>query len=373
MDEDLPGELLALGSGAGLDLVGISSAEPFAETRRTLEERKAAGLHGGMRFTYGDPSRSSDPGRALPGARALVVGARTYGRAGDGPGSGVGGRPRGVVARYSWADHYAPLRAGLETIAARLRVEGFGARVLCDDNGLVDRAAAERAGLGFFGKNSLLLLGDRGSWFLLGSVVTDAPLAEGIEAVPRDRAQGCGTCRRCLQACPTGALVADGVLDARRCLAWLLEAPGTFPPEHREALGGRVYGCDDCQTACPINRRADRDSPPPGAGPGEEPTVDLLELLGSSDEELLARFGRWYIPRRQARYLRRNALVALGNVAEGADPGVAGALGRALADPDPLIRGHAVWAAVRLGRTDLADGLAASETDPGVLLELAGR
>jgi epoxyqueuosine reductase len=339
-------ELCRLGSEAGLDAVGVAPAEPFTRTRRNLEERKAAGLHGGMHFTYGNPSRSTDPGRALPGAQALVVGARSYRRAEPEQPLSAG---LGRVARYSWDDVYAPLRAALAVMAERLRDAGWNARVLADDNAIVDREAAYRAGLGWYGKNANLLLAGRGSWFVLGSVVTDAPLPSDQEPLP----DGCGTCNRCLPACPTGALVEPGVLDARRCLAWLLEAPGSFPVDLREALGGRVYGCDDCQEVCPPNRLEDRRTPPPPSRPTDEAWVELVEMLETPDDELLTRFERWYVPRRQARYLRRNALVALGNVGDGADSGVARVLARALADGDPIVREHAEWAARRLGREDL--------------------
>jgi epoxyqueuosine reductase len=152
-------------------------------------------------------------------------------------------------------------------------------------------------------------------------------------------------------------------------LAWLVQADGPFPREYRVALGDRLYGCDDCQAVCPPNRRSDRVEPSDPAGPGAEPAVDILELLGSSDGELMARHGRWYIPHRQARYLRRNALVVLGNVADPGDPAVAVALRRAIAADDPLVRGHGVWAARRLGRDDLiAD--AAGDPDPLVQAEL---
>jgi epoxyqueuosine reductase len=360
----LADELLSLARRSGLDAVGITGAEPFGSTRQHLEERKAAGLHGGMHFTYGDPARATDPGHAVPGARALVVGARSYRRAPpEGPsGTGVFGQ----VARYSWSDHYAPLRDGLSVVAGRLEAHGWRARVLVDDNAMVDREAAHRAGLGWYGKNTVLLLPGRGSWFVLGSVVTDAPL-------PPTTATGagsCGSCARCLAACPTGALVEPGVLDARRCLAWLLQAPGTFPIELRPALGGRIYGCDDCQEVCPPNRTEDRRHPPPPAGDEDEPWVELVWLLGRTDAELLAHLGRWYIPRRQPRYLRRNALVALGNVGDGGDRRVARALSDGLAHRDPLVRAHAVWTAARLGRHDLVAGLAASETEPEVRTEL---
>jgi epoxyqueuosine reductase len=357
-------ELMSLARRSGLDAVGITGAEPFGSTRQHLEERKAAGLHGGMHFTYGDPARATDPGRAVPGARALVVGARSYRRAPPAGPSSAG--VFGQVARYSWSDHYAPLRDGLSVVAGRLEAGGWRARVIVDDNAMVDREAAHRAGLGWYGKNTVLLLPGRGSWFVLGSVVTDAPL-------PPTTATGagsCGSCARCLAACPTGALVEPGVLDARRCLAWLLQAPGTFPIELRPALGGRIYGCDDCQEVCPPNRTEDRRHPPPPAGDEDEPWVELVWLLGCTDAELLAHLGRWYIPRRQPRYLRRNALVALGNVGDGGDRRVARALGDGLAHGDPLVRAHAVWAAARLGRRDLVVGLAASETEPEVRTEL---
>jgi epoxyqueuosine reductase len=361
---------VALGRAHGLDAVGVAAAAPFATTQRHLERRRAAGLHAGMAFTYRRPARSTDPGRALPGARAMVVGARRYRSAGPPTVGPAPYRPtpppRGRVARYAREDHYRPLRAALTAIARELAAAGWRSRVLADDNALVDREAAYRAGLGWYGKSTNLLLPGQGSWFVLGSVVTDAPLAPAEQRVP----DGCGTCTRCLDGCPTEAIVAPGVVDARRCLAWLLQREGPFPPEYRVALGDRLYGCDDCQEVCPPNRRADRSHGAAGAAPGGEAVVDVIELLGSGDDELLDRHGRWYIPRRQARYLRRNALVVLGNVADPDDEASVAALRRALADPDPLVRGHAVWAARRLGRDDLLEALA-REDDPQVRAELA--
>ena len=354
------------GRAVGLDAVGFATAEPFARDRAILEERQARGLHGGMHFTYGNPARATDPGRTGAGARSLVVGARSYRRQTPRqPESGGGGA--GAVARYSRRDEYKPLRAGLESLAGQLRDAGYQAVALADDNRLVDRAAAHRAGLGWYGKNSLILLPDHGSWFVLGSVITDADLGPSPDPV----ADGCGPCTRCLSACPTGALVAPGVLDARRCLAWLLEAKGDFPLEYRRALGGRIYGCDDCQDVCPPNRVLDRRDPPPPPDDGEQAWVDLVDILLADDETLLDRFGRWYVPQRQARYIRRNALIALGNTGDGGQPRVEAALTAALAGADPLVRSHAVWAAHQLGRDDLLAGLGAAEEDPAVRLELA--
>jgi len=264
------------------------------------------------------------------------------------------------IAAYARHDHYADLRMALGEVAERLRSDGWRAMVVADDNALVDRAAAVRAGIGWWGRNANVLLPGRGSWFVLGSVVTDAPLTP---SVPLE--DDCGTCRKCLDGCPTGAILDGGVIDARRCLAWLVQAPGWIPRQFREALGGRLYGCDECQEVCPVGRpeRSADGTVDPGAD------VDVAEVLDAVDEDLMDRFGRWYIADRDPRYLRRNALVAMGNTGRGDDPGVERRLRRWLGDRDPLVRGHAVWAAVRLGRSDLLDGVDAS--DPGGAEELA--
>jgi epoxyqueuosine reductase len=269
---------------------------------------------------------------------------------------------------YAWIDHYRPLRAALGRVAEHLQAAGWQARVVADDNALVDRAAAVRAGLGWYGKNTNVLLPGAGSWFVLGSVLTDAPLTEGT-APPTPVADGCGSCQRCLTACPTGALVGAGQLDARRCLAWLLQARGVFPPEFRVALGDRMYGCDDCQTVCPINRMATRRYPPADVEATAQPSVDVLEMLTLSDGPLMELIGRWYIPGREARYVRRNALVVLGNTADPSDPAVEAVLTRLLSDSDPMIRAHAVWASARLGRRDLLRSVSGDD-DPLVRAEL---
>jgi epoxyqueuosine reductase len=338
-DAALAERLRAVGQAAGLDALGFAPATPFTTTRDDLVQRKAAGLHDGMQFTYRDPDRSTDPGRILPGARTLVVGARSYRRAAP-PDAGAG--PAGRVAAYAWRDHYADLRGALTAVADELTGDGWRARVVLDDNALVDREAAVRAGLGWYGRNSTVLLPELGSEFVLGSVVTDADLPVATERVP----DGCGPCHRCVDACPTGAIVAPGVIDARRCLAWLVQATGDFPVEHRAALGDRIYGCDDCQDVCPVNRRSTADTPPAEAD--ARARVDLVALLEADDDELLAEFGRWYVPRRDPRYLRRNALVALGNTARPEDEGAVATLDRYAEGDDDLLAEHARWARERV-------------------------
>ena len=375
---DLVAELEQIGVNAGLDACGVCSAHPFDEAALSLGEGLEAGRDGGMQFTYRNPARSTDPAVSLPGARAMFVGAKDYARCKRTRPGDHG--PRATVAMYSWSDHYRTLREALGEVARRLEDDGWKARVLVDDNALVDRAAAVRAGIGWYGRNTNVLLPRRGSFFVLGSVVTDAPLAPpdtdthgtGPSArtmTPGPVPDGCGSCRRCVDSCPTGALDGAGHLDARLCLAWLLQAPGSFPRELRAAAGNRIYGCDDCQDSCPVNRAALRRVSPSPAGDESQDSVDILGLLASSDEELLREHGRWYIPKRDPSYLRRNALIALGNCGDPRSARVESALTSALRHPEPIVRAHAVWAAARLGRADLLY-IVADESDPAVLEEL---
>ena len=379
-DSDYLSSLLALGKQSGLDAVGVASAGPFVEARAALEERRSRGLASSMQFTYRNPKRSCDPSVTLPGAKSLIVGALRY----EGDGEVASERMFLRIASYAQRDYYSDLRDALEAMAKRLQDDGHEARVVVDDNALMDREAARRAGLGWYGKNTCLLIPKKGSRFVLGSVITTAALAP---STPIERT--CGTCSLCQQACPTGALDTAGQLDARRCLAWLLQAEGIFPREHRPALGNRFYGCDDCQDVCPINsleerlgenRRAtahlflnsDRElarkrravprlpevTRETSCGTVQEKldSAPVLEVLKLTDEELMDRYGSFYIARRQPRYLRRNALLVLANTALGVDdPGVALALQDSIEHEDPMLRAHGVWAAQRLGRFDLVE------------------
>ena len=333
--------LFEVGRAEGIDTLGTTNADVFGAARTALHERKAAGLHGEMAFTYKNPDRSTDPAAALPGAATLIVGARFYRRADEEPGP----EPAGRIARYSWTDHYAPLRHGLGQMADILRAQGYRTRILADDNTLVDRAAAHRAGIGWFGKNANLLIPGRGSWFVLGSLLTDAALPVADTVV----VDGCASCTRCLDGCPTQAIVAPGVVDARRCLAWLAQRPGRFPEEFLGALGDRIYGCDDCQEVCPPNRSADRRDPPPAAEIGSQPWTDLIALVLDDDAAILARHGRFYLPARDVNVLRRNALIALGNTvrsdrAGDIGPAVTAALDAGDASPDDAVRHAAAYA-----------------------------
>lgn len=334
-------ELREHAAAQGIAHVGVAPAEVLTRARAALHERKEAGLHAGMRFTYLDPDRSTDPARAVPGARSVIVAARPY-LAESEPERPTASSAR--VARYSWVDHYAPLRATLREMARTIRQAGERAVAFADDNSIVDREVAYLGGLGWFGKNANLLLPGAGSFFVLGCIVTTAeyPRSEPV-------GDGCGSCRRCLDGCPTGAIIAPGVVDGNRCLAWLLQRPGSFPRQYREALGDRIYGCDDCQEVCPPTVRLGvRHAVTLDAEPVEA-WVDVLGLLDADDDTLLERHGRWYLAGRDPRWLRRNALVVLGNIGDPSDERTRRTLARYRAGGDPLLAEHAEWAAQRLG------------------------
>ena len=336
-------EIVEMVTPYGISHVGVASADVLADTRATLHERKAAGLHDTMEFTYRNPDRSTDPRRSVPEARSVVVAARPYLTDSD-PGRPADA-PQGRVGRYAWRDHYAPLRAGLRVAAQRLKASGHRAVVFADDNAMVDRAIAHRAGIGWFGKNANLLIPGAGSWFVLGSLVTTAEYAAQRRVAP----DGCGPCTQCLDDCPTGAIVAPGVIDAGRCLSWVLQRPGSIPERFRVAVGDRMYGCDDCQDACPISvRLGPRHTTASDPVDADGAWVDLLALLDADDETIAERHGHWYVAGREMRWLRRNALVALGNTADPSDVRVRAVVDRYGHHVDEILAEHARWARRRL-------------------------
>jgi epoxyqueuosine reductase len=325
-------ELTRLGEELGIDVVGAAAARPYAETEQAIRERRARGLFADMRFTMAQPEVSCHPETLLSDARTVVSAALCYYAPGPEPGAGEGRLPR-----YTWADAYAELREKLEALGTRL---GGEYRVLVDANQHVDREGAARAGVGFYGKNTMLITRTHGSWVVLGTLVTDVEI-EPSAPLELD----CGSCTLCIEACPTGALDEPGVVDSTRCLSYWTQAPDAIPEPYREELGAQVYGCDICQDVCPWNRgiekrRADREAPA-----GAEPVVSLVDWLQAPSEELRERYARLYFPRNDPRYLRRNALVAAGN---SGDSTLVEAVRPYSEDDDELLREHAEWALARL-------------------------
>jgi epoxyqueuosine reductase len=336
--------LHAIAHNNGLAAVGITTAEPLLDARAAIHQRVAAGHHADMVFTFSRPEKATTPSRLIPDAASIVVGAWPYHF--ENPSAHASDRYVGEVARYQWIDHYSALRGALRHVAVELKASGWRARVLADDNVLVDRAAAHRAGIGWFGKNANLLLPGHGSWFVLGAVVTNAPLP----TAPTPVADGCGSCSRCIPACPTDAIVAPGVIDGRRCLAWLVQSAADIPEPFRVAMGARVYGCDDCQEACPENKVVIRRKGETSAPPEALARVDLVAMVLATDDALLDRFGRWWLPNRNPDILRRNAVVALGNVGDPTDSELVRLLGNCAAQNgySDMVARHAQWALARL-------------------------
>jgi epoxyqueuosine reductase len=290
-------EIRGLAAELGLAAIGVSRAEAYIETERHIVERRARGLFADMKFTMAQPERSCHPESLLAGARSVVSVALCYWEP-EAPLAAGEGR----LARYTWSDAYDDLREQLEVLG---RAIGGNYRVLVDANQHVDREAAARSGVGFYGKNTMLISRTHGSWVVLGTLVSDREL-ESTPALDTD----CGDCRICIDACPTGALDEPGTLDATKCLSYWTQAPTSIPEEYRRRLGAQVYGCDICQDVCPWNRGVEKrrgDRAPTAAG-----HVDLVEWLES--ETLVRDYDRLYVPRNDPQFLRRNALVALGNV-----------------------------------------------------------
>jgi epoxyqueuosine reductase len=325
-------ELDRLATELGIDVVGAAAAEPYAETERLIEERRARGLFADMRFTMAQPEVSCHPETLLPGARTVVSAALCYYAPGPEPEPGEGRLPR-----YTWADHYTELREKLTALGERI---GGSYRVLVDENQHVDREGAARAGVGFYGKNTMLITRTHGSWVVLGTLVTEVEIEPNA---PLDL--DCGSCTLCIEACPTGALDDPGAVDSTKCLSYWTQAPAPIPEPYRVELGPQVYGCDICQDVCPWNRGVEKRRAAARPSAEAEPVVSLRKWLEASDEELGGRYDRLYFPRNDPRYLRRNALVAAGN---SADPSLVEVVRRYAEGDDPLLREHAEWALARL-------------------------
>ncbi|HET7686575.1 MAG TPA: tRNA epoxyqueuosine(34) reductase QueG [Candidatus Limnocylindria bacterium] len=343
----------------GLELLGIAAAEPLPDARARMEEAVAGGRMATMGWMGGERAvTATDPRRLDPRAASVVVVAAPYvgpERAAWDPApdhlasvlapvlSGAPTDPAGLVARYAvGTDYHAALRSALDALAAELRAAGLGVAdtAYVDDRPLAERAFAARAGLGWIGKNTNLLTHLRaGSWVLLGALLVH-------EALPADEPirSSCGACTRCLDGCPTGALIAPQVLDARRCISYLtIEHPGAFAGWEARAVGSWVFGCDVCQAVCPVNAEA------VDVGPLRVPLIPLVAWLLPLGARAFERAVGVSPLRRAGRHrLLRNALAALGN-GEGPLPAVAARLvERAAADRRPEVRAAAQLVSPRL-------------------------
>ena len=351
----------------GFDLVGIASAAHFSEDRDVALDRLREGLMDGLPwYTESRVERGCDPEALLPGARSIIAVGMSYltlEDEGDEPG------PQGKVARYSWGDDYHSvlkerLKALVEGLSQRLSTS-IQARWYVDDGPMLDRAVAQRAGTGWFGKNTNTLTSSHGSWVFLGQVITNLEL----EPDPPLK-KTCGSCVRCIDACPTGAIVAPYVIDNSLCISYLtIENRGTIPRRLRPLMYDWVFGCDICQDVCPVNIKA-AYTVEQAFQKKRFATLDLVALLELTEGEFRERFRGSPIKRAKRTGLQRNACVALGNAA---DPAAVPALVRALGEGEPIVRGHAAWALGRLGGPEATRALASAldqEGDAEVLDEI---
>jgi epoxyqueuosine reductase len=339
---ELSAQIKTTAAALGFDLVGLTPSAPLAHGGR-FRAWVAQGFAGEMGYMSRDVDKRIDPTRVLPDARSIIVVAINYYTAPETTGHTQG---RGWISRYAWGqDYHGILDDKLKTLVAHIRaVEGadLQARWYVDTGPILERELAWRAGLGWPGKNTNLINRRMGSWLFLGAILLNRELVYDTPATAH-----CGSCTRCLVACPTGALVAPGVLDARRCIAYLtIELRGPIPRELRPLLGTHIFGCDICQAVCPWNRKAPVASDRAFLPQAGFAAPELIPWLGLSEDAFRVQFRDSPIKRAKRRGLLRNVAVALGNLQ---DSRAIPALQGALADADPLIRSHAAWALGRIG------------------------
>jgi epoxyqueuosine reductase len=359
-------QISARATALGFDLVGFTSAASLAHGGR-LRAWVAQGFAGEMGYMSRDVEKRLDPCRVMPAARSIILLGMNYYTSPTLPPASSG---HGWISRYAWGDDYHHVLGDkLKALVAYIQdIEGaeVQARWYVDTGPILERELAWRAGLGWPGKNTNLINRRLGSWLVLGGILLDRELDYDAPATDH-----CGTCTRCLVACPTGALVAPGMLDARRCIAYLtIELRGPIPPEFRSLMGTHIFGCDICQAVCPWNRRPSVSADTAFLPRAGFAAPELIPLLGLSEDEFRARFRGSPVARAKRRGLLRNVAVALGNLR---DARAIPALQTALYDVEPLVRGHAAWALGRIGGSRAQERLQAAcnmERDASVREEL---
>ena len=368
--QDLKTHISSYAIECGFDLVRITTAEVFTRDRDAALSRVKSGQMDGLPwFTESRVRRGSVPQELLPGARSIICLGLSYLDPEDEEKAGSGA---GNVARYARVkDYHRAMKRRMKAFVRGLeeKLESpIAARWYVDDGPMLDRASAARSGLGWFGKSTNILTPSHGSWVLLGQVITDLEL----EPDPPLK-KTCGSCVRCIDDCPTGAIVAPFVVDNARCISYqTIENRGVIPMEMRPLIGDWVFGCDICQDVCPVNRKTESPVLPiqKTAAVGPSGQLDLVELLEVTEEEFRDRFQGTSIMRAKRVGMQKNACVALGNNRD--ESGVP-ALVATLKAADTLVRGHAAWALGQIATPDAISALqqaTTSEDDPYVLEEI---
>ena len=347
MDEqNLPAlaeKIKAWGRELGFAAVRIAPAE-LPGAPESLAAWLAAGCHGEMDYMAAHGSKRAQPQELLPGTRAIIIARMNYWPDAADALATLADGTRGYVSRYALGrDYHKVLRHRLQKLAERIAAEtGPGQqRVFVDSAPVMEVELATRAGLGWRGKHTLLLDREAGSWFFLGTLYTDLPLPADEPVSPH-----CGTCRACIDACPTGAIVAPYRIDARRCISYLtIELKGSIPEALRPLIGNRIYGCDDCQLCCPWNRHAPTTAEADFQPRHRLDSTTLTELFQMDDHAVDAIHAGSAIRRLGIEHWRRNIAVALGNAPT--NEAVIAALQARRDDSSPLVREHVAWALAR--------------------------
>ena len=325
----------------GFQRCGISDVE-LGEDEAFLRDWLAQGLQGSMGWMAAHGDKRSRPAELIPGTVRVISVGLDYGRRDDEEAwATLADGGRAYVARYALGrDYHKLMRNRLQKLAERIAEEigPFGHRVFVDSAPVLERALARNAGLGWIGKHTCLIDRDGGSWFFLGEIYVDLPLP-----VDQPATAHCGTCTRCIDICPTQAIVAPYRLDARRCISYLtIEHEGAIPEDLRPAIGNRIFGCDDCQLVCPWNKFAKKTDEPDFRARNDLDTATLPQLFAWSEDEFLSRTEGSAIRRSGHERWLRNIAVALGNAPT--TPEVLAALESRRDDPSPLVREHVAWA-----------------------------
>ncbi|RMA83675.1 tRNA epoxyqueuosine(34) reductase QueG [Priestia megaterium] len=361
-------EIISYSKEIGIDKIGFASASMFDELKNRLLAQQELGYASG--FEEPDIEKRVDPTLVVPKARSIISIALAYpSKLKDAPKSTKEDR-RGIFCRASWGqDYHTVLRDRLQKLETFIK-EKVPAAILqsmVDTGELSDRAVAERAGIGWSGKNCAIITPEYGSYVYLGEMITDVPF-------PSDKPieDGCGTCNKCVDACPTGALVTGGQLNSQRCIAFLTQTKGFLAEEFRSKLGNRLYGCDTCQTVCPENKGKDFHFHPEMEPDPELAKPKLKPLLTMSNREFKEKFGHVSGSWRGKKPIQRNAIIALAHFKD--QTAVPDLIELIKNDVRPVIRGTAAWALGKIGDKEALDtlmNLREKEKDQEVIEEMS--
>ncbi|RCX16211.1 epoxyqueuosine reductase [Fontibacillus phaseoli] len=362
--DELKREIKAAAPSFGIDDIGFASADPFLSLKSILLDRREKGYESG--FEEPDLDKRIYPELSLEQPASLISIAVAYPSKMDNPPKSEPGRRRGILARSAWGqDYHQVLRQAMAKLKGFILERVPDARIedMVDTGALSDRAVAQRAGIGFHGKNCAIISPEWGSWIYLGELITNIPFQPDTPVT-----EDCGDCTKCLDACPTGALVGPGVLNAQRCISFLTQTKGFLEEEFMVKIGNRLYGCDTCQVVCPKNKgkswshRTELQPDPETVKPL------LLPILDLSNREFKERFGDSAAAWRGKKPIQRNAVIALGNFKDLSS--VPKLIDIMVNDPRPVLRGTAAWALSRIGGEEALAAVAKaaeSEADPEVL------